>query len=99
MASWGDPIDTGVPPMTNFPDLVRDVDDAGAARAHPLQDPEQDFRFRLRERRGRLVEDEDVRLARERFRDLDEMLLADSEIADRSVRLELELQVVEQPLR
>ena len=53
---------------------VRHEDDRHALLAkgaHPVEEP---LRFRLRQRRGRLVEDQDARILRQRPRDDDELL-------------------------
>src|SRR5207248_5774081 len=49
---------------------------------------EQDFRLLRRQDRGRLVEDEDPRLAIERLQDLDPLLLAERELPDPGPRLD-----------
>ena len=44
-----------------------------------------------RQRRGRLVEDEDARAAHQRLRDLHTLLLADRESADQAIWIEIEM--------
>ena len=78
---------------------MRDVDHADAARAQALEDAEERLDLGVGERGRRLVEDEDARLLRERLGDLDELLLADAEVADGRARVERQVQLVEQLLR
>ena len=54
------------------------------------QDLEQLRRLLRREHGGRLVEDQDVRLAVERLQDLDALLLADGDVLDARVRVDVE---------
>ena len=65
--------------------LVADEDDAPALVGEPAQDGEDLLGLLRRQDRGRLVEDEDARLAIERLEDLDALLPADRE-ASRSWR-------------
>ena len=63
---------------------VRDVDDRDALRLEVGDDAKQDLDLRRAERRGRLVHDEDARVARHRLGDLDQLLLADHQVLDQS---------------
>ena len=65
---------------------VRDEDDAPALRDEVARRPEHALDLRLAERRGRLVEDEQARVADEEAGDLDELPLADRERLDRASR-------------
>ena len=57
---------------------------------------QQDFDLRRAERGGRLVHDEDARVARNRFGDLDQLLLADHQVFDHRVRIDASLQTLHQ---
>ena len=59
---------------------VRDVDDADAARAELAHDAEQPFDLADRQRRGRLVHDQDARGVGERLDDRHDLAVADREI-------------------
>ncbi len=58
---------------------VRDEDDAPALRDEVARRPEHALDLRLAQRRRRLVEDEQARVADEQAGDLDELPLADRE--------------------
>ena len=68
--------------------LVRDEDDRPALVRHHAQRLEQRLRLLRREHRGRLVEDQDPRLAVERLQDLDALLLAERELPDARARVD-----------
>src|SRR5439155_23594075 len=85
--------------IEHFAELVGDVNHSAAAFAQPPQNPEQHFSLGIRERGGWLIEHENPRVARQRLGDLHEMLLADAEVADGNVRLEVEVQQLEDFLR
>ena len=72
--------------------LVRDEDDRHPTRLEVAEDLEQLERLLRRQHRGRLVEDQDVGLAVERLQDLDPLLLADREVGDQRLRVDLELE-------
>ena len=61
---------------------VRDIDDADAARAQPAQRAQQSLDVGFRQRRGRLVEDQNVRSDRERAGDGDERPLGGGQRRD-----------------
>ena len=63
-------------------ELVRDEDDRRAARGQLAQDGEELERLLRREHGGRLVEDQDARVAVERLEDLDALLHADADVLD-----------------
>ena len=65
--------------------LVRDEDDRRAGGRELLHDAEQLVGLLRRQHRGRLVEDEQVDLARERLEDLDALLGADRQVLDLGV--------------
>src|SRR5690606_19631740 len=68
---------------------VADVDHAHAFIAKAPDDLEEAFGVVMSEGARRLVEDEDPRLARDRARDLDDLLLAHAERRHRSSRIDL----------
>ena len=65
---------------------VRGVDDRDAFARELAHDLEQRLAFRRRQRRGRLVHDEDARVERQRLGDLDQLLLADAQLGDPASR-------------
>ena len=67
--------------------LVRDQDHRGAAGHERAQHGEQLVDLLRRQHRGRLVEDQDARVAVERLEDLDALLLADADLLDHGIRL------------
>ena len=68
--------------------LVRDEDDRPPVGRHRAQRLEERARLLRREHRGRLVEDQDARVAVERLEDLDPLLLADRELPDPRARVD-----------
>src|ERR1044072_9492897 len=77
--------DRAVGYLLHLAEPVRDVDDGHAVLAQVLHDFEQPLGLRERERRGRLIHDENARVQRERFRYLDHLLLRDGESCERRV--------------
>ena len=73
--------------------LVRDEDDRHPVGLEVAEDLEQLERLLRREHGGRLVEDQDVGLAVERLQDLDPLLLADRDVGDQRVGVDLELEL------
>jgi hypothetical protein len=67
---------------------VRDVDDREALVAQPVQQREHALDVGGRQRRGRLVEDQDLRLARQRLGDLDHLPAREREARDRRQRVD-----------
>ena len=73
---------------------MADEDDARALRREAAQDGEDLLGLLRRQHGGRLVEDEDARLAVERLEDLDALLLADRQAADLGVGVDLEAELL-----
>ena len=69
--------------LEDLVEAVADEQDRDAAVAQPADDAEQPLDLVGGQRRGRLVEDQDARLDRERLRDLDELLVGHRQAADR----------------
>ena len=67
-------------------EMVGDVDDRHAARGQLADDAEQHLDLGHAERRRRLVHDQHARVLRQRAGDLDDLLLADAQVADRASR-------------
>ena len=82
----------------DFEDVVekmRDEDEAAPALAHPAQHREQPRDLRRRQRRGRLVENDDARAGEQHARKLDELLHADRKIAETRARVDVEAEVLQ----
>ena len=62
---------------------VRHEHDRHAVLAQPVHDGEQPLHLRFRQRRGRLVHDDQAAFQRQRARDLDELLLGDRQRGNR----------------
>ncbi len=75
---------------------VRDVDDGDALRLQLGDHPEQDLDLCGAEGRGRLVHDQDAGVLRQRLGDLDDLLLADAQVADLGARVDVVLQPAQQ---
>ncbi len=73
-------------------ELVGHDDDRAAVLAQRAQRLEQVLDLRRAERRGRLVEDQDVRAAVEQLEDLDPLLGVDRQVADALARVDVEAQ-------
>ena len=71
-------------------DEMRDEDDRGALFAQPSQGREQPLHLRRRQRRGRLVEDDDAGAREQHAGDLDQLLQADRQIADPRQRIDVD---------
>ena len=79
-------------PIGDAEDLVEpmgDVDDADVAGAKPPQRVEQPFDIGFGKRRGRLIENEDVRFDRQRPADRNERAFGRWKRRDRRVRIEI----------
>ena len=66
--------------------------DIPSSRLEVAQDLEQLQRLLRRQHRGRLVEDQDVGLPVERLQDLDALLLADRDVGDQRIGVDLEVE-------
>ena len=73
---------------------MADEDDRVAIRREPAQDGEDLLGLLGSEDGGRLVEDEDARIAVERLEDLDPLLLADGQGVDPGVGVDLEAELL-----
>ena len=71
----------GVGDLLDLVELVADHDAGHALGAQPGDEVEQVLGVALVERRGRLVEDEQLDVLGQRLGDLDELLLADADVA------------------
>ena len=80
-------------------ELVADEDDAVAFVGEATQDREDLLGLLRRQHGGRLVQDEDPRLAVERLEDLDALLPADRERAHLGVRVDVEAEALAQLAR
>ena len=76
--------------LEHLVELVADEDDREPLVGQGAEDLEQLARLLGRQHRGRLVEDEDVRLAVERLEDLDALLLPDGDVLDERIRVDRE---------
>ena len=83
----------------DFGHPVGDVDDRHAFGAQSLHEIKQASRVDAIERGGRLVHDENARVDRERFCDLDDLLLRDRKVARRRLRRDGGAEPAEQPAR
>ena len=86
-------------PVAQREDLVEpvaDEEDRDAAVAQPADDREQPLDLVGGERGGRLVEDEDARLDRQRLGDLDQLLVGHRQAADRRADVDLDVELLEQ---
>ena len=70
--------------------LVGDVEDRAALRHQPAQGGEQHLDLLRRQHRGRLVHDEQLRLLQQAAHDLHALALADRQVADAAVGIELQ---------
>ena len=89
-------------PIAELEDLgeaMGDVDDRDARVAQAPDHLEQMLRLGRRQRRGRLVEDQEAEIARERLGDLHDLRLGGRELAYREGRVEGDAEIGEQPLR
>ena len=89
-------------PVRDLEDLrhaVRDVDDRDALRGEAPDDPEQVAALVDGQRRGRLVEDQELELVRQALGDLDHLLLARATAAHRRARVDVDLEIGQDPAR
>ena len=85
VAKDGDPVGDA----QNLVQTMGDVDDPDVARPQPPEGLEQAFDVGLRKRRGRLVEDHDIRLDRERPADRDQRTFGRRKRRNRRLRVEV----------
>ncbi len=78
---------------------MRDVDDRHATRLEISNDPEQDPDFLCAERGSRLIHHQNPHLTGQRLRDLDDLLLAERQLANQSGGVDGVLQSLQQLLR
>ncbi len=71
--------------VAHLGEAMRDVDDQHARRREASREIEQPLGLARGERRGRLVEDEDGRVARKRLRNLHHLTLGERQPADLDV--------------
>ena len=82
----------------NLVEAMTDIDDADAALLEAADDVEQTRHVAFRQRRGRLVHDEDAGVMRQSAQDLDALTVADGEDADDLIGREIvDFERVEQP--
>ena len=79
----------GITDVQQFVQLVRDVNNRHILRFQFADNAEQHFDFGIAQRRSRLVHDQDADVLRQRFGDLDDLLLADAQIADRGFGIDV----------
>ena len=77
-------------------EVVGDVDDRDPRRRQLTDDPEEHLDLVAREGRRRLVHDQDPRLARQRSRDLDHLLLTEPQVCHQCVGVEVLLEPLEE---
>ena len=83
----------------HFVELVADEDDRQAGSDHLAQGVEQRLAFLRRQHRRRFVEDQDARAGlaakcKQRFEDLDPLALADTQVADQGVGVDLQAEAL-----
>ena len=78
--------------------LVGDIDDADALIAQAAHDPEQMLDFFAGQRGGRLVKNEDLGVVGNGLRDLEHLALRNGHGADDRLRIDLDLQIVQNGL-
>ncbi len=80
-------------------EVVRDVDDAQAAFGEPADERQEVLRLSLPQRRGRLVEDEDIGREAQGAHDHRQLPLGGREPGPELVRVEIDAQVLDDGLR
>ena len=83
----------------DFIQAVRRVDDRNARLRQLPHDLEQGLAFGARERGRRLVHDQDPRVQRQRLGDFDQLLLADPELGDATLRVDLDAKPLQERAR
>ena len=81
--------------MLQFLQTVGDVNDAAPLIAQLVDDDEQVVDLLGRQRRSRLVHDQDARVCRKRLGDFNHLLLGNSQIADDRLRVDLDVHAAE----
>ena len=74
---------------------MRDVDHRNALITQLVHNLEEEIYFLIGKRGGRLIEDDDSRLMRNRLRDLDHLHLSDGERAEQRLRIIVEAQLLQ----
>src|SRR5690606_9803400 len=82
--------------LQRFFQMMRNVDDGHAPGGKIADDPEQNLDLRSRERRRRLVHDEDAAVDRKGAGDLDDLLLPKPQLLHRSQRVDVFFQFLQQ---
>jgi hypothetical protein len=77
----------GVAEIEHLAEPMADIEDRVAARLERFQHVENACNLGIRQGRGRLIEDQEARVAGEKPCDFDELLLADAERARRDVEI------------
>ena len=87
------PVAHGHNAVGDAPDVrhaVRNVEDGDTAFLQPIDEGEEAFRLRDRQRRGRLVEDQEFGLVRHGARNGDQLPVGNAEIGNRAAHIEIE---------
>ena len=74
---------------------MRDVDHRNALITQLVHNLEEEIYFLIRKRGGRLIEDDDSCLMRNRLRDLDHLHLSDGKRAEQRLRIIVEAQLLQ----
>ena len=75
--------------LQEFIQLVRDVNDGDAAALQLVDHAEEHFNLGVAQGRGWLIHDQDANILRQRPGNFDDLLLADAQVADRGIRLDI----------
>ena len=86
----------GVAHLEDLVEAVADVDHATTLVAQPSGDLEQPGHLGIRQRRARLVHDDDARVDRQRLDDLDHLLVGDRQSAREPAGIEVDAEVGEE---
>ena len=90
---------TAIGESDDFVQAVRRVDDRNARLRELPHDLEQGLAFRGRERGRRLVHDQNPRVQRQRLGDFDQLLFADPELGDATLRVNLDAEPLQERAR
>ena len=85
--------------LERFFQVVADVDDGDAVGAQLAHDGEEVVDLADAQGRGRLVHDDEAGLLVQRLGHLDHLLLADAELVHRRARIDVQVQLCQQPAR